>query len=323
MKKLLLIIPFLSFISSLMAQDIRCQNIFVWNFSDENNIKNEYTKSLTDAVEEAMVNVSNCTVLQRRNFGTLEARVVDESNVQSVRDMKENIMKSLSTSGAEQVLFGVLTRLGQKEYELQLRIENLKTTRIVRMKSEDLDIEDLVDNSKKKEIVLKLVNELLGKPYGQVSLPREPALNPLIKNVDNGIDFFITDCIGDQANQTVTIYFTFANPRKPHQNITIDNGIYLAAPFAFAKTGDQFRCSSVTLAGEKNRYEVKRELPTNLRINGSVTFSNVLPQTESLELAKINVVTSDYDGEGNQKKGSIEIRNLKINWDNNHLKKHF
>lgn len=155
----------LLFSISLGAQNPNCQNIYVWEVYDQDNKKNNFTRSLTNSVEEALVNIGECSVLQRRRFGSLQAQLENESNVQSVREMKSNIIDSLSTYGAELVLFGNLYMISSKEYELQLRVENLKTSRILRMKSTEFDINDLSDNSTKDLIAEKLVYDLLGKQY--------------------------------------------------------------------------------------------------------------------------------------------------------------
>lgn len=152
-------------VSSTFSQNSKCRNIYIWEFADDNNQKNNYTKDLTNAVEEALVNLEECQVLQRRKIGSLQAQVENESSIQSVRDIKSNIVQNLSTQGAELVVFGVLNTLSKKEFELQLRIENLKTTKILRMKSIDLLITDLVDNSKKRKLVNQVVHELIGKKY--------------------------------------------------------------------------------------------------------------------------------------------------------------
>ena len=150
-------------VNSANAQNPRCHNVYVWDIVDENNQKNNYTKDLTNAVEEAFVNLSECEVLQRRNIGTLQSQLENEKNIQSVRDMKSNIINNLSTKGAELVVFGTLTTIGKKEFELQLRIENIATTKIIRMKSVDLEINDLVDNPRKRKMIVELVEDLIIK----------------------------------------------------------------------------------------------------------------------------------------------------------------
>jgi hypothetical protein len=125
---------------SLGAQNSKCQNIYVWEFIDQDNQKNNLTRDLTNSVEEALVNIGECSVLQRRKFGSLQAQLQNESNVQSVRDMKSNIINNLSTNGAELVLFGNIDSVDIGKYKLKLTIEDIKTTKILRMKSVDFRI---------------------------------------------------------------------------------------------------------------------------------------------------------------------------------------
>ena len=260
-------------VNAANSQNAKCHNIYVWDIVDENNQKNNYTKDLTNAVEEAFVNLSECQVLQRRNIGTLQAQLENEKNIQSVRDLKSSTINSLSTNGAELVVFGTLTTIGKKEFELQLRIENLSTTRIVRMKSIDLEINDLVDNPRKRRAVTELVEDLIIKQGDSKSVdpPAQPGYK--VKNCLTGYEKKITSCVGNIGAQTATISFEFKHNR-PHQNLWIG-----ASQSTAYGSKEEFKSKLATLGNSKGMGP-RSIIPTDIAITGSITFINVLPSNK-------------------------------------------
>lgn len=297
----------LIFISTIVGQNPKCHNIYIWDIVDESNQKNTYTKDLTNAVEEALVNLNECQVLQRRKFPTLQAQVTNESSIQSVRDMKSNIVNSLSTEGAELVVFGTLTTIGKKEFELQLRIENLKTTKIVRMKSVDLEINDLVDNSRKKRAIVELVEDLIIKQGASNSLPPPVAPGFKIKNCLNGYEIKITSCVGNIGEQTATITFEFKHG-LPHQYLSLATSRSLAYG-----SKEEFKSKFATLGNAKG-LSPDSVIPTEISITGSIKFINVLPSNKKIDKALIYFASRNKDGGGNPQKCELEISNLAIQW---------
>lgn len=113
----------------------RCKNIYVWDFLDQNKDKNRTTNDLTEAVEEALTNIDECFVLQRRNLATVVNQAAMEKGVNSVKEMRNEITHALSGKGARLVLFGNVDMSARDACEVRLRIEDLGTSRIVSSKS--------------------------------------------------------------------------------------------------------------------------------------------------------------------------------------------
>lgn len=137
-----------------------------------------------------------------------------------------------------------------------------------------------------------------------------------VKTIDNGIDFAVAGCMGDRAAQTVTVSFTFSNPRKVHQAIWVGAyGYSKNQPDAFDQNGNKFSFGSVTLAQTTNKL-VTTELPTNVTMSGNITFTNVLPSTTKFNLINIPAGSSNWTGGGDKKEGVIEVSGININWRN-------
>jgi len=307
MKSIFLFLLVFFVVHAANSQNSKCHNIYVWDIVDENNQKNNYTKDLTNAVEEAFVNLGECQVLQRRNIGSLQSQLENEKNIQSVRDLKSNTINSLSTNGAELVVFGTLTTIGKKEFELQLRIENLSTTKIVRMKSIDLEINDLVDNPRKRRAVAELVEDLIIKQGG--SKLEDPPVTPgyKVKNCLNGYEIKITSCIGNIGEQTATISFEFKHNR-PHQNLSIHS--YKSTAYG---NKEEFKSKFATLGNDKGA-SPRSIIPTDITITGSITLMNVLPSNKKIDKALISLNSYNKDGGGDRQNCQLEISNLTIQW---------
>ncbi|GAA4322803.1 hypothetical protein GCM10023149_23360 [Mucilaginibacter gynuensis] len=140
-----------------------------------------------------------------------------------------------------------------------------------------------------------------------------------IKNIDNGIDFTVTGCIGNSHNQTVTLYFSFSNPNKVHQLIKMGFHSYSLKTNALDNESNTFDASLITLAGENNTNNYRtlsKQLPTGNSMKGSVTFSNILSSVQQFTLVNLLTETSNWSGGGDKKGGLIEVRNVPITWSN-------
>lgn len=301
----LLAVPYVS-----CSQSSRCQNVYIWDFVDENNQKTPYTKDLTNAVEEALVNIAECNILQRRNFASLHQQLSNEANVQSVRDIKTSTIQSLSTKGAEMVIFGTLNMISRKEYELQLRIENIKSTKIVRMKSADLDINDLVDSKRKKILIDKLVRDLIGSRISESSVASSASKNSYkIKNCLAGYEFELVSCLGDKGKQTVTITLGIKH-NLPNQDIDL----YVKNSKGYG-SGQEFDTEKVTIGNQSNStYSVTNAIPTGISMKISATFRNILPDTKSLDKAILILKSENKNGGKGRQNCELEIDNIPIQW---------
>lgn len=306
MKAITSLVLILVSLTSANSQNARCNNIYVWDIVDENNQKNNYTKDLTNAVEEAFVNLSECQVLQRRKIGTLQSQLENEKNVQSVRDMKSNIVNNLSTNGAELVVFGTLTTIGKKEFELQLRIENLRTTKIIRMKSVDLEINDLVDNPRKRKAVVELVEDLIIK-QGDSKIDPPISVGYKIKNCLKGYEIKVTSCVGNIGEQTVTVSFEFRHNR-PHQYLSLGTTRSMAYG-----SKEEFKSKFATLGNAKG-LSPDSVIPTEISITGSIRFINVLASNKNIDKVLISLASRNKDGGGDKQSCELEISNLAIQW---------
>lgn len=141
--------------------------------------------------------------------------------------------------------------------------------------------------------------------------------NMAIKNIDNGIAFTVTACVGDPQDQTVTVYFTFSNPAKVHQLISLAFKSYNVKTNALDNDSNTFDASLLSLAGDNttNVYgSFAKQLPTGNSMKGAVTFGNVLPSVRQFSLINIIAGSCNWNGGGDKKTGIIEIRNVPILW---------
>jgi outer membrane protein OmpA-like peptidoglycan-associated protein len=147
--------------------------------------------------------------------------------------------------------------------------------------------------------------------------PGQSTNDNIVKNIDNGLDFFFSGCKGDSKKQTVTVYFAFSNPRKVNQKIQVFGSDYNSNTKSIDENGNQIRSKSVSLANVTGNFNIETELIYGSKIDGSITFINVLPTMTKLSLVNINTSSSNWDGDGDRKNGIIEIKNISIKWDNN------
>jgi hypothetical protein len=268
----------LTCVNAMYAQNSKCQKIYIWEFTDESNQVTTFTQDLTNAVEEAFVNMDECLVLQRRKIGIHQAQLKNESSVQSIRDMKSNIVQNLSTNGAELVVFGVLNMLSKKEYELQLRIESLQTTKIIRMKSTDLLITDLVDNSLKKKIVNKLVHEMIGVKYGEnteggTSLDRpkkeepKPVKNPFLEQQTvDGIKLTVDRF--EQSGNKAIFYYTLENIQPATQ--IKEFHVHINFSELIDQEGNRYKCTKNILGNGQSNLDLIFQNPVKCVVEFNV-----------------------------------------------------
>jgi hypothetical protein len=140
-----------------------------------------------------------------------------------------------------------------------------------------------------------------------------PATTTMAKNNGSNssdqLDFVATGCTGNTGAQTVTLYFTIANPVKVNQTIFIGTG---PGCKAFDEEGDLSKPKACTLAnGDGTKWT---ELPTGLTMKGSLTFSNILPKETQLAIVQFNIFTKNSDGGGDQQMKAIYMKNVSIIW---------
>lgn len=157
----------------------RCKNIYVWDFSDQEKSKNRTTNDLTEAVEEALTNIDECFVLQRRNLANLINHAAAEKGVNSVKEMRQELTGALSGNGARFVLFGIIDMSARDACEVRLRIEDITTTHIVFEKSTRILNSDIANVDTRNRVIYRLVCALVGKTATDV-----PQGNTEVKDSD-------------------------------------------------------------------------------------------------------------------------------------------
>ena len=139
----------------------------------------------------------------------------------------------------------------------------------------------------------------------------------IVKNIDNGLNFTVTSCTGNAQDQTVTLYFTFSNPGKPHQLITLSFRKFGTLTNALDAESKEYAAGQITLGGESNsntyRTSVK-QLPTGNILKGAITFINVLPAVHQFSLVNIITESCNAAGGSDKKLGLIEIQNVPVSW---------
>lgn len=144
-----------------------------------------------------------------------------------------------------------------------------------------------------------------------------PSGKNIVKNIDNGISFTVTGCTGNPHEQTVTLYFTFSNPNKVHQLITLRFRKYGNYTNALDRESNAYTAGEIILGGESNsdayRQSVK-QLPTGNILKGAITFTNILPSVTQFSLINILTESCNSSGGGDKKEGWIEVQNVPVTW---------
>jgi hypothetical protein len=136
-----------------------------------------------------------------------------------------------------------------------------------------------------------------------------PAGNNSGYNSTDKITFQLDACTGNSAAQTVTVFFTIANPNNVNQNIFIGLG---PACKVIDPDGNLCRPREARLGDADGTKWT--ELPTGIKMKGSITFNNILPKQTQLALLQFNIFSVNSAGGGDGKAKNIDIRNLNVAW---------
>jgi len=128
-------------------------------------------------------------------------------------------------------------------------------------------------------------------------------------NSTDAVAIQLDACTGNAAAQTVTIFFTIANPASVNQAIAIGLGQYAKA---IDPDGNLSRARECHLADGNGAGWT--ELPTGLKMKGSITFTNILPKQAQLALMEFNIFSHNADGGRDPKVKNISAKNLAITW---------
>ncbi len=155
------------------GQTPNCQGLVVWNFVAEDDNK-PLAQRITDEVEEILTEIPGCQVLERRKFADLSRVIENEKAIQSLSDASRNAKVALRTAEAQLVLFGTV----KSDHDfiggirLQLKIEELTTTRVIHSNSVILSGEQSAPRNRK--VTLRcFVYQLLGVPLPTECIPKK------------------------------------------------------------------------------------------------------------------------------------------------------
>lgn len=134
-----------------------------------------------------------------------------------------------------------------------------------------------------------------------------------IKNFNPKFEFKVIGCIGNSSTQTVDVIVTIKHA-LPNQQMRLN--LNNKKPMAYSETGTTYGYKSSLFAGEgESLGSLVFQAPTNLLIQGKITFRNILPQTEKIALVTGGMNNENADGGGDKSEGQFEIRNLTITWE--------
>jgi len=157
----------------------------------------------------------------------------------------------------------------------------------------------------------KLKTELrtLKKEYGVTEIPSKVS----VKSTDPEISFLIKSIEGDKDNQTVTVNFQLYT-KKVHQSVKFWVSDYGSKTKAYDNNGNTYKIVRATIGDKSGQYNIANKLPTEIRVNCSITFANVLPTIKTLKMIELGMTNKNYATYDNTFEGMVEISNLSINW---------
>jgi hypothetical protein len=154
-----------------------------------------------------------------------------------------------------------------------------------------------------------------GSPLASLLSPSQPnagvtpAGNGSTNNSTDKIAFQIDACTGNSSAKTVTIFFTIANPNNVNQNVAIGLG---PACKVIDPDGNLCHPKECRLGDADGAHWT--ELPTGIKMKGSITFSNILPKQTQLALLQFNIFSVNSDGGRDGSAKQISVRNLNVAW---------
>lgn len=137
----------------------------------------------------------------------------------------------------------------------------------------------------------------------------------LVKNLDQGVQMFITGCKGDKAAQTVTLHYAFYNKENPVQKL-IMNPWALNKSNAIDDQGNDFSFHKNYLSNTISNGTIEKILPTGLILNGAISYKNILPTTSKLALVNLPVNLMSWKGRENSFNNMVQIRDINVDWHN-------
>ncbi|MDO5665955.1 MAG: hypothetical protein Q4G63_11960 [Bacteroidia bacterium] len=131
-----------------------------------------------------------------------------------------------------------------------------------------------------------------------------------VKSFNENYEVKVLSVIGNKNDQTVDILFTLRH-EIPNQKITLHGDEFVA----YDETGNSYTLKAADFSGNKGvGGYVYHVIPTDVLIQGKLTFRNILSKTDRLKKVSGRIDTENNDGGDNKQKGEVEFTNLLINW---------
>lgn len=130
-----------------------------------------------------------------------------------------------------------------------------------------------------------------------------------VKSFNENYKVNVLKVIGNKNEQTVDIIFTLQH-EIANQNLTLDVRSFAA----YDEMGNAYSLKLADFSGNKDNLFVFQIIPTDVLIQGKLTFRNILSKTDRLKKVAGKIETKNQDGEDNKYLGDLEFTNLLIDW---------
>jgi hypothetical protein len=137
-----------------------------------------------------------------------------------------------------------------------------------------------------------------------------------IKGISNDINIQVLSCKGNASDQTVKIEFTVSH-KMLHQSICIATKTTHAKAYDEIGNGFPLKASGIGTTTPGDAYGVTSvcdKIPTEVPVKAYAEFKNILPSTKLLTFVSVAFKFRNYDSDDQYKIGTLEIKNLKIQW---------
>ena len=133
--------------------------LYVWDFSGEGDM-GQFTDSLADYFEEALINSGCCTVLQRRDFARIFKHRQNEIAVMSISGLDEQTLEESASLNADAVVFGKLSNdHASGQVFLSITVERFNGE-ILERREIHIPRYEIYDPDKRRKIIAETVRAL-------------------------------------------------------------------------------------------------------------------------------------------------------------------
>ncbi|POS02286.1 hypothetical protein Q361_1045 [Flavobacterium croceum DSM 17960] len=134
----------------------------------------------------------------------------------------------------------------------------------------------------------------------------------IIKSFNSDYKLQLVSCIGNKNDQTVTVNLLVSH-KLPHQSISFGHYVGDGNNLVYDFSGNFYPLKSVKFGSSSQLGIYNGKLPTNVPINISLTYKQILPEVKELSFLTSNFSFGAFD-DYHKENGVLEISNLKIDW---------